>query len=163
MTTRNPNTDAIAAAVLSGAFKSKIVDLAKKSLADGSEVSGEMTLRIPFRMTKGFATHIAPTASVLSKATLAKALVYSGITAEAFEAALLKAATEALSNDHTIAEELRHDPRVSVMIAKLDAVIEQMPKTAKSGSVSVKVLTADGLPVIEQFEIEGEQEEQVAA
>jgi hypothetical protein len=163
MTIRNQNQDTIAAAVLSAAFKTKAVDIAKKSMADGSEVSGEITVRIPFRLTKGFASEMAPTASVLSKATLAKALVYSGITAEAFKAALLKAATEALSNDHTVAEELRHDPRVSVMIAELDSVIEQMPKTKKSGSVSVKVLTADGLPVIEQFEIDGEMELEVAA
>lgn len=156
-------TNEITAAVLSAAFKTKTIDLAKKSMIDGSEVSGTITARIPFKLTKGFASEILPTASVLSKATLAKALVYSGITAEAFKAALLKAATEALSNDHTVAEELRHDPRVSVMIAELDSVIEQMPKTKKSGSVSVKVLTADGLPVIEQLELEGEQSEAIAA
>lgn len=153
------NTDNIniAAAVLSAAFKDKAVKTAKASLSDGAAVSGEMTVRIPFTLTKGFESTMTPTASVLSKATLAKALVYSGITAEAFKAALLKAATEALSNDHTVSEELRHDPRVALMIEQLDAVIEQMPKTPKSGSVSVKVLTADGLPEIQQFELEGEQ------
>lgn len=144
-----PNQTDIVAAVLTASFKDKVVRAAKASFEEGEVVEGEMLVNVPFRLTKGFVSEIKPTASVLSQAVLAKALVYAGCTAEAIKEALLQAAREALVEGHTIAQELTsEDPRVAAMSAQLDDVINQMPKTRRAGSVSVKILTPSGLPEV---------------
>lgn len=154
------NTLNITAAVFNRAFKDKALREAKKSFAEGDVVEGELDVRIPFRLTKGFSSEIKPTASVLSQAVLAKALLYAGCTAEAIKEALLRAAREALVEGHTIAQELTsEDPRVARMSAQLDEVINQMPKTKRAGSVSVTVLTESGLPEVRSISIRNRAEE----
>lgn len=142
------NQEQIAAAVLASSFKDKIVKEAKGALAEGDEIRGDLTVHIPFRLTKGFGSEIKPTATVLSQAVLAKALVYAGVTADAFKNALLQAAKEALDKGHKLSQEVALDPRVAVMSAEIDDVINQMPKTPRAGSVGVKVLTESGLPEV---------------
>lgn len=158
-------TDHITKAVIAGCIKGKELDFAKKGIPDGGAVTGEMIVRIPFQLTKGHATEIRPTASILSQAVLAKALIYSGVTADAFKAALLKAATEALNAEHTVAQELKdEDKRITEELAQLQQdVIAKLPKIPRSGSVSIKVMTQSGAPVIEMFRLDEPEEVEVAA
>src|SRR5262252_5607986 len=102
-----------------------------------------MTVEIPFRLTKGLASDMRPTASVLSQAVLAKALVYCGVTAPHFKSALKKAATEALLADHQVAQELTDDDkRITAVIDEVqEDVISRLPRIPRQGSVSVKVIT----------------------
>src|SRR5260370_29441641 len=106
-----PERNEVVVVALSSAFKGRDISMAKAALADGSSIEGEMTVRLPFLLTKGFGTEIRPTASIMSQAVLAKALVFSGITAEAFKQSLLRSATEALLHDHQVAPTLTEDDK----------------------------------------------------
>jgi hypothetical protein len=139
----------ITSIVMAGSFKDKTVRAAKAGLPNGEQLEGELVVRVPFRVSKGFPGEIKPTATVLSQAVLAKALVNSGVTAKHFGKSLVKAAREALAEGHTVSQEVSAtDPRVAEMLAMLDDVINQMPKTPRAASVSVQVLTESGEPEV---------------
>lgn len=140
---------AVIVALLSGIVKDTAEKEAKATLPQGSKYEGEITVRIPYRVTKGEDYDVAPTVNLLSQAVLAKALVYSGVTADAYRVALLKAANEALTTDQTVAQVLSEDERVADAILKVqNEVVAQLPRQPRKGVVKVNILTDDGQPEI---------------
>ena len=102
--------------------------------------TGTVTLRIDYSINKGVDTEAAPTVAILSKATLAKALVMSGIQADNFIAALVKIATEAMDSEGKVAPALTEaDERVIAMIERIEKEVSaKLPKMTKSGATKVK-------------------------
>lgn len=144
------NAEQILATVLSGAFTDKIVKAAKKAIKPNQVLKGEMMLRIPFEVKKGLSYDCAPTVNLLSKAVIAKALINSGVTREAFKNSLREAALEALNSDQEVGEVLSaQDQRVMAMVEDVEReVIAALPRQPRSGSTRVTILTEDGLPEI---------------
>lgn len=144
----------IVIAALSGLFTKAVTDNAKQNLEQGKTFEGELTIRVPYRLTKGINYDTAPTVNLLSRAVLAKALVYAGVTAPAYEKALLKAATEALEGTETVGDVIQgDDERVAKMILEIqERVVQRLPRQPRNGVVSVSVLTADGQPEIVKSE-----------
>jgi len=124
-------TLAVAKAVKDAAVKDAAVELA------AGEYPVDITVRINGVLAKGEDTTIKPTVAVLSLPVLAKALAYSGITAEAFKVALRKAALEALVEGKKIGDEVAaKDSRVEDIIKEVqDEVIASLPKITRRGAV----------------------------
>lgn len=144
------DTQQIIATVLGGSFTDAVVKKAKQAIAPKSSIKGEMTVRIPFEIKKGSNYDTAPTVNLLSKAVIAKALINSGVTRDAFKKALLEAATEALNGNQDVATVLNEkDQRVMTMIEDVEReVIAALPRQPRSGSTKVRILTEDGQPEI---------------
>jgi hypothetical protein len=132
--------DEILAAVMAGMVTDKVAKEAKAALKSGTFASGELTLRVPFTLTKGDDYEVKPTVNLLSQAVIAKALVYSGVTADAFKAALLKAATEAFDTESKVSDVLSaDDARILQEVARIQAeVVDRLPKQHRNGVVKVK-------------------------
>jgi hypothetical protein len=144
-------------AVMSGLFSDEKVKEAKTSLLQGRKIKGEITLRIPYELSKGINYEVAPTVNLLSQAVLAKAIVYSGVTAAAYKTGLTLAVKEALENGKNVSEQLKaEDTRILKTIKDIqEEIVKQLPKQPRSGMTKVKLLTEDGLPIIISEIIEG--------
>lgn len=119
------------------------VVLAKAIKADASEISpgsysGKFSVTIDYSLVKGADYDVAPTANLLSKAVIAKALALMGFQADNFYAALEAAALEVLVNGGAVADEVLN-PAVEAKLAELEAkVIARLPRAPRSGATKVK-------------------------
>jgi len=101
---------------------------------------GSVTVKVDFILNKGKNYTTAPTVNLLSKAVLAKAMVYAGIQSGNFMKYLRWAATDALKQDIRVGCLMTdEDARVeSKLDAMLKNVISKLPRQKREGEVSVK-------------------------
>ena len=130
------NIERVAVAAAMGKVE-QIKDL-KREIKPGT-YAGDVAVRIHFDLEKREDTDAAPTAALLSKATLAKALVMSGVQRKNFYAALLAVATQAIAQGKSVAESLTEDDkRVILEIEELEVqVVRLLPRQPKAGAVVV--------------------------
>ncbi len=110
----------------------------KKELAPGT-VTGDVTLRVKFDLTKGEESDASATSNLLSRAVIGRAAVLMGVQRDFFFNALREAALEAIAKNQTVADGIAaEDARVLEQLDRIDAeVIAKIPKTKKSGTTRV--------------------------
>lgn len=147
--------EAVILALVSAAIKDETIKTAKGTIPDNSKFEGSVTVEIPFTLNKGEEHEVKPTVNLLSLETWAKAAVYCGITSEALENALIKAATGALEKGNKVGDALAAgDARVADMITRIKTnVINALPLQKRNGTVTVKVLTANKQPKVLKSDI----------
>ena len=102
----------------------------KGEILEGTESKVDVTVRVTGTLSRGEGTEKVPTCNLLSLQVLAKALAYAGVTAEAFKAALLKAAESALLNGKAVGEQVSdEDARIAEVVREItNEVAKKLPR-----------------------------------
>jgi hypothetical protein len=100
--------------------------------------SGKVAVEIEFMISKAASHMAAPTADLLSKAVIARAMVLMGSQRDNFMKVLREAAEQALGGNGKVGDAASEDARVLEQLDKLQKeVIAKLPLKEKSGGTRV--------------------------
>lgn len=136
-------SEAVGRIAVNKAFGDDDLDAAKGLIDVGSLAQLELTLKLTGTLKRGRPTTAKPTCNLLNKAILAELIRRLGVTREAFKAALLEIATEAIVGDQfTVAKAMTNaSPELLTVLKEIeDEVIANLPPQPRAGAIRVQVV-----------------------